>query len=154
MGIENSVWIRYLESMGEDPKTTKIAYKFVDQFGSNPESQDHLYDLVVEGRKKATTGSVWACEHDGEPILEPGDLSMLTNHDGSKACVLRTMKVSIKEFREVTEEEAKKEGEGDGSYEYWKKAHVDFLTGECARIGREFSEAMPVVFEEFEVAFS
>lgn len=85
MGIENSVWIRYLESMGEDPKTTKIAYKFVDQFGSNPESQDHLYDLVVEGRKKA---------------------------------------------------------------------HVDFLTGECIRIGREFSEAMPVVFEEFEVAFS
>jgi uncharacterized protein YhfF len=153
MGNEYPVWIRYLESIGEDPRSTKKAYKFADQFGSDPESQGHLYDLVIEGKKRATTGSLWACEHDQEPVLEPGDLSILTNHDGSKACVLRTLKVSIKEFREVSEDEAGKEGEGDGSYAYWKKAHVEFLTSECERIGKAFSETMPVVFEEFEIAY-
>lgn len=43
------------------------------------------------------------------------------------------------------------EGEGDGSLEYWRKAHWAFFSRECKRIGRAPAESMPVVCSVFEV---
>lgn len=147
------VWIRYLRSIGEDPENTSMEYRLVDKFGDNDRSNDALYDLVIRGVKRATTGSVWSCEYDHEPVMKSGDLSIVTNHDASEMCVIRTKRVSIKPFKDVTSDDARIEGEGDGSLEYWRQAHVEFFTHECLRIGKTFSEDMPVVFEEFECVY-
>lgn len=65
--------------------------------------------------------------------------------------VTRITQVRIVPYIEVTAAYASIEGEGDGSLEYWRKAHWAFLSRQCRRIGREPSETMPVVCSVFEV---
>jgi uncharacterized protein YhfF len=54
-------------------------------------------------------------------------------------------------FSGVSAAFAAREGEGDGSLEYWRTAHWAFFSRECRRIGREPIESMPVVCCSFEV---
>ena len=56
-------------------------------------------------------------------------------------------------FDEVTAEFAATEGEGDGSLEYWQRAHRAYFGRECRRIGRIPTPTMPVICERFEVVF-
>lgn len=53
-------------------------------------------------------------------------------------------------FSQVDADFAATEGEGDGSLTFWREAHRAFFTRECARLGRTFTEQMPVVCERFE----
>jgi uncharacterized protein YhfF len=52
-------------------------------------------------------------------------------------------------FNKVSAEFAASEGEGDGSLTFWRQAHLQYFTRECARIGRPFEQSMPVVCERF-----
>ena len=63
----------------------------------------------------------------------------------------RTTEVEVVPFNEVSAQFAAREGEGDGSLVYWRKAHWSFFSRECQRIGRLPSETMPVVCSSFEV---
>lgn len=147
------VWNRYLASINEDLRMTKLSYAFVDHFCHEKEPADRLYRLAIDGIKRATTGSVDVCRHHGESILKPGDLSILTNFDETECCVIRTVRSTIKKFSEVTEEDAFIEGEGDKSLAYWRQAHLGFFRAEFAELGLEFSEDREVVFEEFRVEY-
>ncbi len=147
------VWRKYLESVGETVDGTSLKCAAVDHFCNNRESADRLFDLVVAGVKRATTGSVWTAEFDGDPPIRENDLSVFTNWDQTKACVVRTTKITVKKFSEVDAADAEREGEGDKSLEYWRQAHTSYFSEECARIGATFSTDMPVIFEEFEVVF-
>ena len=72
---------------------------------------------------------------------------------GEPGCVIETRRVNIVAFEEVTEEFAETEGEGDGSLEYWRRAHEAFFGRECVRLGVKPNPRMPVVCERFEVVF-
>lgn len=146
------LWENYLISIGEDPQNTKIECKMVEYFG-NEEIADELFDLVYKGKKVATCGSPWAYQSEGLNTLKKGDLTIVTDYLGEKACIIKTTKMTIKKFNEITAEEAALEGEGDLSLDYWREGHKKFFSIECKEIGKEFSEEMPVVFEEFEVVY-
>ena len=60
----------------------------------------------------------------------------------------------VKLFREITEEEAGIEGEGDGSLEYWRNGHRYFFEREYKEQGKTFSEDIPVIFEIFNVIYN
>ena len=45
-------------------------------------------------------------------------------------CVIRLISIRLVRFCDVTEEFARKEGEGDLSLEYWRKEHHRFFTRE------------------------
>jgi uncharacterized protein YhfF len=108
---------------------------------------------VLAGRKRATAGSLWAYELEKEPLPKVGDLSVITDWEGRARCVIRTTAVEVVPFDAVTPEFAATEGEGDGSLEYWRKAHWAFFTSELQGTGREPRPDMPVVCERFEVVF-
>ena len=67
---------------------------------------------------------------------------------------VKTVKVYVTEFHQVSEEHAYKEGEGDRSLEYWRKVHTDFLTRELETLHLTFTENTKVVCEEFELVFA
>jgi uncharacterized protein YhfF len=106
---------------------------------------------VREGKKRATASLLWAWEHEGEPLVQPGDLEIVVDHLGEPALVTRVSAVSVVPFDRVGADFAAREGEGDGSLEHWRKAHTAFFRRECARIGREPAPDMPVVCVDFEV---
>jgi len=143
-------WGRFAEHLGHDPGD-----RFYEafHFDDNAPSADELAELVLCGTKGATAGLLWAFEAEGKPLPRPGDLSVVTKWSGAPVCVVETWSVEIVPFQDVSAEFAAIEGEGDGSLDYWRKAHTAFFRRECARIGRTFEPSAPVVCEKFKMVF-
>ena len=143
-------WQEFAKTQPGDP-TPRFLEAFY--FDDNEPSANELASLVASGRKRATAALLWVHEHENKPIPAHGDLSIVTDFAGQPTCVIETRHVDIVAFKDVTAEFAATEGEGDGSLQYWRRAHEAFFGRECARIGREPSSSMPVVCERFEVIF-
>lgn len=122
-------------------------------FDDNEPSANALADLVVGGIKQATAGLVWSFEAAGVPLPKPGDLSVVTNWAGQPRCVIETTRADIVPFADVSAEFAAVEGEGDGSLDYWRRAHDAYFARECQRIGRTPQPDMPVSCERFRVVY-
>ena len=120
-------------------------------FGDAP---DKLADLVKCGIKTATCSSYEVCQAEDEPIPRTGDYSIILNSVGEAVCIVKTTKVYVTEFRQVSEEHAYKEGEGDRSLKYWRKVHEEFLSRELSKKHMTFSENAKVVCEEFELVYA
>ena len=111
---------------------------------------NYLLDLVLKGQKKATASSVLGYQIEGEEIPKEGNLSVITDWDGNSRCVIKTTRVRIIPYKDITFDIAKLEGEDD-TLESWRKNHEKFFTEEGKDLGYKFSEEMEVIFEEFEV---
>jgi uncharacterized protein YhfF len=122
-----------------------------DGYGDSPELSEELIELIRSGPKRAGTGLLWAIEEDGESLPQVGDIEIVVNHQFEPALVTRITRVEVLPFDQVSAEYAAIEGEGDGSLEYWRQGHWRFFSRECARIGREPSQEMPVVCSVFEL---
>ena len=119
-------------------------------FGEEP---DKLASLVKAGIKTATCSAYDLYEAGNENLPEAGEYSVILDSHGAAVCIIRTTKVYVTAFSQVTAEHAYKEGEGDRSLEYWRKVHEDFLKKELAEINRTFDEDTKVVCEEFELVY-
>ena len=122
-----------------------------DGYGDSPELSAELIALIRSGHKRAGTGLLWAYEHDGDHIAQAGDIEIVVDHRHQPALVTRITRSEIIAYSAVTAEYAAMEGEGDGSLAYWRAAHWNFFSRECARIGRTPSESMPVICNVFEL---
>lgn len=122
-------------------------------FGDSEALANELGELVLRGIKCATAGSIWSFEVEGKRLPVPGDLSIVTTWSGEPLCIIETRAVDVVPFGDVSAEFAATEGEGDGSLPYWREAHRQYFTRECARAGRQFSEGMLVACERFNVVY-
>jgi uncharacterized protein YhfF len=121
-------------------------------FGADPEQADSLLALVLDGTKTATASALWDYETEGEPIPEPGSLSIVLDGRGHPRALIQTTAVEVRPFGEVDAEHARLEGEGDLSLEYWREVHRAFFT-ETATHARPVDDDMPVVLERFRVVY-
>ena len=146
-------WQSYLDSLPEDDPARGRPMPPAWGFGDGPEMADELGRLVYEGTKQATCSSLWEIEHDGEPIPQPGDLSIILDGRGDPICIIETTEVEIKPFDTVDAGFAFDEGEGDRSLSYWRAVHWRFFSRTLATIGRAPDWTMPVVCERFHVVW-
>ena len=153
MSNPKQTWNNYLKSIGEEPAQTDKKFTMVEHFCDEKGQTDHLYNLVIQGIKRATTASVKICEYYNEEFSKPGEYWILTNFDETECCVVQTVKSTIKKFCEITEEDAYIEGEGDKSLKHWREVHKEFFEEEFNSLGWTFSEDIEVVFEEFSVVY-
>jgi uncharacterized protein YhfF len=123
----------------------------VGAFGDSAEQSRQLLSLIRSGRKRGGASLLWAYEAEGEPVPEVGDVEVVVDYSHRPSLVTRITEVEIVPFNTVGPGFAAREGEGDGSLEYWRSEHWRFFTRECRRIGREPLESMPVVCCSFEV---
>lgn len=119
-------------------------------FGDN---SDLLAELTAKGIKTATCSALYFYEAEGEKLPEAEEYSVILNSRDEAVCIIKTVKVYIEQFKNISREHAYKEGEGDRSLEYWRKIHRDFFIKELEPAGVEFSEDMKLVCEEFEVVY-
>ena len=115
------------------------------QMGDSPELASKLADLIKKGIKTASCGS-FASYQQEEPAPKIGSYNIILDGQSIPVCVIRLVSMQLVRFCDVTEEFARKEGEGDLSLEYWQKEHQRFFTREGY-----FSEEMELITEEFEV---
>jgi len=145
------MWGNYLLSIGESPDATDKNYT-AWHFDNNERDANQLAELVLEGTKRATA-SLYDSYRNGEEIPKIGDLSIITNWNDIAKCIIMATSIEVVPYKDVDEEFAATEGEGDKSLEYWRRVHRKFFTEELAEIGGEFSEEILVVCEKFEVVF-
>ena len=117
------------------------------------EAPDELAELVIQGIKTATCSSYDLYQISNEPLPKAGDYGIILNSNEEAVCIIKTKKVYVTEYNQVSADHAFKEGEGDRSLEYWRMVHESFLTNELSSLHRSFDEHTKVVCEEFEVIY-
>lgn len=115
------------------------------QMGDSPELANELADLIKKGIKTASCGSLASYQQE-ENAPRTGSYNIILDGQSVPVCVIRLVSLRLGRFCDVTEEFARKEGEGDLSLEYWQREHQRFFTREGY-----FSKDMALVAEEFEV---
>lgn len=143
--IAEELWKQYLQ----DEKLENVEYE-AWQFG---ESADKLADLVVKGIKTATCSLYYWYQDGKEKAPVEGDYGVILNSENEAICIVKTTKVYILPYCNVSEEHAYKEDEGDRSLKYWRMAHEEFFSKELAEVGKKFQDNMEVVCEEFELVY-
>ena len=117
------------------------------------EAPDKLADLVLQKIKTATCSAYDLYQINHEPLPKAGDYSIILNSKEEAVCIIQTTKVYVAEFKDVSDEQAYKEGEGDRTLAYWRKVHENFLINELASVNKTFSQNTKVLCEEFEVVY-
>ena len=135
-----------------------LEYAFVDaprvtHFCDNPEDAETCLNLVLKGKKRATTHSLLGLQFREEELPKMGDFTVITDWEGKAKCIIRTTRVRMRPFFTIDDAYAQIEGEGDGSLAYWQKTHWDYYTRELEPYGRVPRDSMIVVCEEFEKVF-
>ena len=142
---EKEMWKAFCKESGNDTENYE-AWAFGDD-------ADTLASLVLEGRKSATASVYELYEYDNEELPEVGDLSIILDSEDRAVCVIRDTEVRVVPFKDVDDEHARLEGEGDLSLSYWKEMHRKVFTEWMKEAGMAFKDSTIVVLERFEVVF-
>ena len=154
MTLESSeaYWQSFLSTVPDDsPYRTKTYV--AEGWGDSPAMADELGALIVQGTKTATCSALWEWELEGNPIPQPGLITIALDGRGEPLCIVETVQVSIRKYNEVDADFAREEGEGDLSLYYWQKAHRNFFSRVLPKIGKHFTPDMPLVCERFRVIY-
>lgn len=119
-------------------------------YGDNKKVADECAGLVINKIKQATSPSMWWFEKNNEPLPQAGDLAIVTDWDGNPKAIVKTIRIEIVRFKDISPEYARIEGEGDGSLAYWKKEHWNYYANEMKAFGEYPTEEMEIVCEYFE----
>jgi len=121
-------------------------------FGSGPQMAAKLAHLVLKGQKRGTAGWVKTHEKTNTLIPKVGGISLVTDGFGIPLCFIKTVRVEFIQFKDVNEQMARIEGEGDLSLADWKKGHKNFWeTYDSQEINEPFTEDEFIFFETFEL---
>lgn len=146
------MWQFYIESISERIKSTNKRYE-AWHFCMDEKNANELAVLVKSGIKCATTSLYYSYQLEGEALPEIGQHNIILNWDGIAQCIIKTVDIEVIPFKEVSENFAQIEGEGDGSLDYWKKVHKIAFENELASTKKKFSEDMLVVCEIFDLVY-
>jgi uncharacterized protein YhfF len=79
-------------------------------FGNTPELVRELGELVRDGRKKASAGSLWLWEAEGEALPRVGEIQVVVDWYGAPLAVVEITDVRVVAFNEVDDAFAIEEG--------------------------------------------
>ncbi|MDD3127124.1 MAG: ASCH domain-containing protein [Candidatus Izemoplasmatales bacterium] len=143
--INEKAWNFFLKLRHLDRHTTFLETFY---FSDNEKTANKLLKLVLEGTKKATSSCLKSYEIEESRIPKVGDYSIVTNWQGDPQCVIKTTKVSIMPYKNMTYEICKREGE-DRCLKTWQRNHWEAFTKEGIELGFCFTKEMLIIFEDF-----
>jgi uncharacterized protein YhfF len=145
-------WQSFLSTLPGDSSYHTKTY-VAEGWGDSPAMADELGALIVQGTKTATCSALWEWQAEGNPTPPVGLVTIALDGRGQPLCIVETVDVTIRKYNEVDADFARAEGEGDLSLHYWREAHRNFFSRVLPKIGKEFSEEMPLVCERFRVIY-
>lgn len=141
----------YWKAYVEDHPEAAEGYDSAWSFGDNPRLADELLELVLKGTKTGTASDYELNELRGLNQPFAGGHSVLLDASGEPRAIIKTLKVEIIPFDEVTAEFAYSEGEDDRSLESWRYNHELYFTRERQTCGKSFDPQMKIACENFQV---
>lgn len=119
------------------------------KFGKTLEEQNELANLVLEGKKKATSSLYYLQEIKKAQPTRIGDIWQIQNGQSQNICRVQVTKVRVKQFSEIDETFAR--AEGDRTLTNWKRIHDTYYThilGEYNKVLEESTLLECVYFEK------
>ncbi|WP_430612264.1 ASCH domain-containing protein [Enterococcus sp. DIV0876] len=144
-------WQRFLKNNPDLP--TDFAYEEPWAFGNSAEMADDLAQLVLAGKKTATTSAAELYTLENEPLPKAGTYSILLNGRQEPCGVIYTETVVVRPFNEVSAAFAYMEGEGDRSLSYWRAEHEAYFKAAYQGTGLSFHQQIPCVCETFRCVY-
>ncbi|WP_430908874.1 ASCH domain-containing protein [Maribacter sp. 2-571] len=142
------MWANFIAS---HPKFKEAELPEAFYFHDNEKDADRLASLVVNGKKRASSGLyVWYEEANADlPMI--GTKSIVTDFDGTARAIIEIKKVDTIPFNKISGTYAEMDmGTSIAPLQKWKKAHWTFFKGALEQSGAQASEEMLVVCETFE----
>ena len=145
-------WQKFLSTLPPDSPFRSKTY-VAEGWGDSPALADELGELIIKGIKTATCSALWSWEAKGDPIPKDGYITFALDGRGEPICIVETYEITTRKFNEVDADFAREEGEGDLSLNYWREAHKNYFSRVLPKVGKEFSEDMPLVCERFRIIY-
>lgn len=116
--------------------------------------RDRLVAAILDGSKTSTTGLVVDYEHEGEPLPEVGNRSVVVDSDQRAVAVVEVTGVRVAPLAQVDLAHVTDEGEGHTSVAEWREGHERFWHSEEMRAALEdpgftVDDTTRVVLERF-----
>lgn len=142
----------YLEALDE-PARGAIPQIVAEHFCADEANANECARLIDAGIKRASCSLKAGYARDSEPLPQVDRLCLVLNWAQEPVCIVRLTEVSCCAFEAVSAAFAAEEGEGDGSYAWWRQAHLAFFTAYARDIGVSFDENAELVLERFEKVY-
>ncbi|MCF6515338.1 ASCH domain-containing protein [Lactobacillus sp. S2-2] len=111
---------------------------------------NELANLIKSGIKTATTSAYELYESD-DPVPKVGQYTIILDGNNLPVCVVKDVIVEIIQYDLISAEHAYHEGEGDRSYQYWRKIHDEFFKNAYLEADKTFTPQIKCLCEVFEV---
>lgn len=125
----------------------------VEGFGDSARLADELLELVLSGRKRATSELVAEYVASGDGVPRIGSHWIACDGSGIPRIVIRSVELRVGPFGSADAAFAADEGEDDLSLESWRREHRKYWTRVSAARGATWSERDEIVFERFAVVW-
>lgn len=141
---------KYLSSLKESER--EKYQSFSSDYFCADEHNANLCAELIRTRQKTATCSLYRWYESGDEAMPVvAHLQVVLDWKANPICIIEIDSVEKCKYSDVTVEFAHAEGEGDRSLAWWRKAHWDFFTKECAELSIEPNENMLLVLERFHV---
>lgn len=117
------------------------------EFGTLGASRDHLIDLVLHGKKRATAGLLSEYDHEAEAVEHVGELLAMLDSAGRHVGTLRVTRAEVLRFGDVPDEFAHAEAEGDLDAADFRASHMAYW----ASVGETVTDDTLVVTVYFDL---
>ena len=136
-------------------RETGVEGDFTDAYGigDSSELKQVFLELILEGKKRASTTLVRESMLEGWPEPEVGQYNIVLDGDDEPAVVIRTVSVRRCRFSEVDEEHAYWEGEDERTLDAYIREHTKYYTRIGRRLGFEFTPDMEVILDRYELVY-
>ena len=118
-----------------------------------PRSADRLLEQVLDGTTTATATAAWELTDAGQPLPEPGDLSIVVDGRGHPRALVRTTSVRLLRLADVDAEHVAAEGHGAMTAAEWASRFGEDLRRRAEGTPHVVGPDTDVVLERFEVRF-
>lgn len=118
------------------------------EFGNPGESRDKLISLILDGNKRATAGTLeWDYQAENEPIETVGEQLAVLDNQNRHIATIQATRVEVKIFKDVPDEFALAEAEGDLSGDDFRTSHLGFWS----KLGLPIKDETEIVLVYFDL---
>lgn len=150
-GIDKTVYEMWNNFTDSNPEFKKDELPDSDFFHDNEKDANRLAELIINGKKKASSGLyIWYKEANAD-LPKIGTKLIVTDFNGKARAIIETKKVDTIPFNQISKDYAESDmGTNIEPLEKWKKAHWEFFTNALEQNGQKPTDEMLVVCERFE----
>ena len=118
------------------------------EFGIPGESRSKLISLILDGKKRATAGTLqWDYQLENEPIETIGEKLAVLDNQNQHIATIQVTKVEVLKFKDVPDEFALAEAEGDLTGDDFRASHFDYWS----KVGLNISDETEIVLLYFDL---